>query len=291
MVWHNPVLSKEYRLRMRSARAPWILSIYLLVMGGIVLTYIYLDTAGSGYFNPDQSRMLFMILSALQLVLIGFVTPGLTAGLISGERERQTLSILLTTNLSPMSIILSKLVAALSFMGLLVLASLPLYAIVVLFGGVSPLQLLQIFIFYAVTMFFLGSLGVLYSTLLKRTGVATVLAYSTVAVIVIGTLIIGMFSMQFYTLQHAGMPSSPPPLWVSIWFLLNPMLDFISIFFAGEVPFIDQLSMNPFIFFLTVYGILGAALLFLSIYVLPPVRRKFRRKEGVEIEPESDASN
>lgn len=274
MVWNNPVLSKEYRLRMRSARAPWIISIYLLVMGGIVLTYIYLDTMSSGYFNPEQSRILFIVLSALQLVLIGFVTPGLTAGLISGERERQTLSILLTTNLSPTSIVVSKLIAALSFMGLLVLASLPLYAIVVLFGGVSPLQLLQIFVFYAVTMFFIGSLGVLYSTLFKRTGVATVLAYSTVAVIVIGTLIIGFFSMQFYALQHSGMPTGRQPLWTTIWFLLNPMLDFISIFFAGEIFFIDQTNINPFIFFLSVYGLLGVALLALSIYALKPVRRK-----------------
>lgn len=280
-MWNNPVLSKEYRLRMRSARAPWMVSVYLLIMGSIVLTYIYLDSVGSGYFNPEQSRVLFMILSGLQLILIGFVTPALTAGLISGERERQTLAILLTTNLSPTSIIVSKLVAALSFMGLLVIASLPLYAIVVLFGGVSPIQLLQIFIFYAVTMFFLGSLGVLYSTLLKRTGIATVLAYSTVAVIVIGTMVIGMFAMQFYDFQHAGAPpSTPPPLWVTIWFLLNPMLDFISIFFAGEVPFIEQTNMNPFYFFLFVYGLLGAALLLLSIYVLPPVRRKRRRRKN-----------
>lgn len=278
-MWNNPVLSKEYRLRMRSARAPWMVSIYLLIMGGIVLTYIYLDSAGGGYFNPDQSRVLFMILSCLQLVLIGFVTPGLTSGLISGERERQTLAILLTTNLSPASIIVSKLVAALSFMGLLVLASLPLYAIVILFGGVSPIQLLQIFIFYAVTMFFLGSLGVLYSTLLKRTGVATVLSYSTVAVIVIGTMIVGMFATQLYMLQHAGGATpSTQPLWVTIWFLLNPVLDFISIFFAGEVPFLDQSGVNGFIFFLLVYGLLGVALLLISIYVLPPVRRKWIRR-------------
>lgn len=278
-MWNNPVLSKEYRLRMRSARAPWILSIYLLVMGGIALTYIYLETAGSGYFNPDRSRMLFMMLSALQLVLIGFVTPGLTAGLISGERERQTLSILLTTNLSAASIVVSKLAAALSFMTLLVIASLPLYAIVVLFGGVSPLQLLQIFSFYLVAMFFIGSLGILYSTLIKRTGVSTVLAYCTVAVIVVGTLIIGLFANQFYMLQHSGMPNQSPPFWVLVWYLLNPMVDFVSIFFSNEVPFIGQATdINPYLFFMSVYTILGSALLALSIYLLPPVRRKRRGK-------------
>lgn len=282
MAWNNPVLSKEYRLRMRSARAPWVLSIYLLVIGGIALTFIYLQTAGGGSFNPEGSRILFMMLSVLQLVLIGFVTPGLTAGLISGERERQTLSVLLTTNLSATSIVVSKLVAALSFMTLLVISSLPLYAIVVLFGGVSPLQLLQIFSFYVVAMFFLGSVGVLYSTLMKRTGVATVLTYSTVAIIVVGTLIVGMFAVQFYDLQHSGIPSpQPPPFWVTVWFLLNPMVDFVSIFFSNEVPFIDQTDWNPYVFFMLVYSLLGAALLALSIYLLPPVRKK-RRPQAVQ---------
>lgn len=285
MVWNNPVLSKEYRLRMRSARAPWMISVYLLIMGGIVLTYIALFTSEGGYFNPEQSRVLFILLSSLQLALIGFVTPGLTAGLISGERERQTLSILLTTHLSPATIVLSKLAAALSFMALLVLASLPLYAIVVLFGGISPLQLLQIFAFYAVTMFFIGSLGVFYSTVVKRTGVATVLAYSTVAAIVILTLIIGMFLQQFYILRHAGvMPLGDPPFWVTIWFLLNPVLDFLSIFFPNEAPLVLQPSINPFVFFLSVYGLLGMVMVTWAILILPPVRRRHRRQAAPETE-------
>lgn len=284
MVWHHPVLSKEFRLRMRSARTPWMLSFYLLVMGGIVLTYIYLQTAGGGYFNPEGSRILFMMLSALQLVFIGFVTPGLTAGLISGERERQTLAVLLTTNLSAASIVISKLVAALSFMTLLIVSTMPLYAIVLLFGGVSPLQFVQIFGFYFVAMFFIGSVGLLYSILVKRTGVATVLAYATVAVIVVGTLIVGMFAAQFYALEQPG-PQQQMPFWVTVWFLLNPMVDFVGIFFSNELPFIDQTDVNPYLFFMSVYGLLGVALLVLSIYLLPPVRRKGRR-QGAQSESE-----
>lgn len=273
MVRNHPVLSKEFRLRMRSARSPWIVSTYLLVMGGIALTFIYLQTASGGYFHPEESQVLFIMLSSLQLVFIGFITPGLTAGLISGERERQTLPMLLTTNLSAASIVTSKLVAALGFMALLVIASMPLYAISVLYGGVSPLQLLQIFSFYVVAMFFLGSVGVLFSTLIRRTGVATVLAYATVAMIVVGTLIIGMFAHQFYMLIHAGTPTQPPPFWVTVWYLLNPMIDLLSIFFPNDILFIDHTDVNPYLFFMLVYGFLGAGLLTLAIYFLPPVRR------------------
>ena len=61
------------------------------------------------------------------------------------------------------------------------------------------------------------------------------------------------------------------------------MVDFVGIFFSNELPFIDQTDVNPYLFFLSVYGLLGVALLALSIYLLPPVRRKGR---GQRAEPE-----
>lgn len=92
-------------------------------------------TNGGSYYNPGETRELFMLLSMMQLGMIGFVVPGLTAGVISGERERQTLNILLTTNVSATRLILGKWLASLSFMTFLVFATIPLYAIVFLYGG------------------------------------------------------------------------------------------------------------------------------------------------------------
>lgn len=287
-MWNNPVLRKEYRLRMRSTRAPWIISVYLLIMGGIALSFIYLVTSGDGFFDPGMSRTLFIMLSTLQLALIGFVAPGLTAGLISGERERQTLAILLTTDLSPLSIIVSKLTASLSFMTLLVFASLPLYSIVFLFGGVSPVQLLQVLAFYLVAMLFVGSMGIFYSTLFKRTGVATVLAYCSVAVIVLGTLIIGMFASQFYALSQAGgaaMPQSPP-FWITMWFLLNPAFDFFALFGLGDLPFVGQTGVDPYLFYLIVYGSLSILFIGLATYVLTPVHKKRHKQKKTATEGE-----
>ena len=74
-----------------------------------------------------------MVLSVLQLALIVFITPGLTAGVISSERERQTLNMLLTTTQSSTSIIIGKLVSSVAYLLLLMIASLPLYSIVFLY--------------------------------------------------------------------------------------------------------------------------------------------------------------
>lgn len=121
--------------------------------------------------------MLFMMLSFVQMALISFVAPGLTAGVISGERERQTLNILLTTQQSSTSIIIGKLVSSLAFLMLIVLATLPLYSLVFLFGGISPQQLLQTFGLFVVTMFILGSMGVFFSTLIRKTMIAMITTY------------------------------------------------------------------------------------------------------------------
>jgi len=67
------------------------------------------------------------------------VVPGLTSGAISGERERQTLDVLLVTPLSPGEIVVSKLLATSAFITLLVVATLPLYILAFSYGG-SPWQ-------------------------------------------------------------------------------------------------------------------------------------------------------
>lgn len=285
MLLNNPVLSKEYRLRMRSKRTPWLVTGYLFILGMIALMFIYLRTAAS-HFELGAGRELFMMLSVLQLAMIGFVTPGLTAGQISGERERQTLAVLLTTNLSPAVIVVSKLIASLSFVLFLVVSSLPLYAIVFLYGGLSIAQLVELFFFYVVAMLFLGSLGLMYSTFVQRTGVATVLTYGTVAVIVFGTAITGFFAISFYELNVSG-GGGNNPFWVTVWFLLNPVYTVASLF--GMDDFASSISwIQPYAFFLVVYGSLSLIFIVLTARRLSPVRRRRQRKEAISAERSSD---
>ena len=85
----NPVLNKEFKLRFRSFKSFLGVLFYVFAIGIIVLGIIFVGQLGSmGGVNPEDSRMMFMVLSVLQLALIVFITPGLTAGVISSEREQ-----------------------------------------------------------------------------------------------------------------------------------------------------------------------------------------------------------
>ncbi|MCL5780561.1 MAG: ABC transporter permease [Bacillota bacterium] len=197
----NPVLLKELRQRFRSYRSTLVVLLYLMVLGGFSLGFIYLEWRNApAFFQPGSSKEIFTVLSMAQLGLLAFVVPGLTAGVISGERERQTLNVLLTTELSPLSIVVSKMISACSFTALLLFATLPLYSLVFMYGGLAPLQIMGVLAFFLVSMLLYAAVGVSCSTYFKRTGVSTVTAYGIVFFLVAGTGFLGGFIYELY--QH-----------------------------------------------------------------------------------------
>ena len=107
-----------------------------------------------------------------------FIVPGLTGAAIAGERDRQTLDLLLSTQVSTLWIVLGKILASLSYVFLLMVASLPLFSLVFLFGGVSPSQVALAFVISLVSALTLGTIGVFLSVLIRRGPTATVLTYT-----------------------------------------------------------------------------------------------------------------
>ncbi|WP_047152462.1 ABC transporter permease [Aneurinibacillus tyrosinisolvens] len=281
----NPVLSKELRLRMRSKRTPWAIVFYLAALGGIAFTFIFMETQGRGYYSPSSARTIFIMLCILQFALVAFVTPGLTAGVISGERERQTLNILLTTNLSPAKIIFGKWLSSLSFMILLVLSSIPLYSIVFLFGGISPGQLVQVFGVYIVTMLAIGAVGVLVSTLIKRTGVATVVTYAIIFGYTAGitVLIIAIQQMLMRTPNQGYGPPKQLPVWDQLLVSFHPAVGLFSIFgedafFGPVITQLWKLPISPYWVFMIFYIVIAIVCISLAIYFVRPVRRRLFKK-------------
>lgn len=227
----NPVLDKEFRLRMRTPRAMWTLFFYLFAISLLSLSAIYLTQgisgSGGASFNPEQSKVLFYFLSMAQLGLIAFMAPGLTAGVISGEREKQTLNLLLTTQQSSATIILSKLVSSLGFMLLIVFATIPVYSMMFLYGGVSPKQLVLVFVFYVFMMVLLGSIGILFSTLLKRTMISVIVTYGVALFMFAGTAVIYFVAMNIAQQNVYNGPGTVTATnshsWVGHIIALNPV--------------------------------------------------------------------
>lgn len=288
----NPVLGKEFTLRMRTPRSMWALFFYMSAIGLMAFCFLYIFQLNRGYgpgaFNPGESRTMFMFISCAQLGLIAFMTPGLTAGVISSEREKQTLNLLLTTQQSSTSIILSKLAASLSFMTLLVLSTLPVFSIVFLYGGISPGQVGTVFLFYLFTMFAFGSFGVLFSTLLKRTMLSVIASYGLTLFMYGGTAFLYLMIRAFLDSAYPGQPNAPYPHgWIGYIMGLNPFAALLSIFEpdisrdmfrvrwagpnAGEPPI--ELWQQYFI----VYSVLAILAILLSIRYIRPVFRKKRR--------------
>ena len=141
----------------------------------------------------SYGQILFSFLVGFQVILLTFITPGLTSGAISSERERQTIDLLFVTRLRPFSIIWGKLLASMSFVVLLLVLSVPIFSLVFLFGGIELDQVVYAFLVTLVTALTLGALGIAFSTWLRRSLVATVVSYVGAFVLIVGTLAFGLF--------------------------------------------------------------------------------------------------
>jgi ABC-2 type transport system permease protein len=142
----NPVITKELRGRMRGARTYWLLFGYLLLLS-LILFFSYLGwwnshsnamDVGGASAGFTVGRTFFKTLFYSQAVMIALITPALTAGAISIEREQRTYEMLRGTVLRPGSIVWGKLASSVSFVALLLTSSLPLLSLCFLLGGVSP---------------------------------------------------------------------------------------------------------------------------------------------------------
>ncbi len=229
--FYNPVLVKELKLRFRSFKSFSGLMFYLAVLCIFIAGFLLLTTefTGRGFFRPDTSFMMFAVLTILQMALVLFITPSLTAGAISSEREKQTLNILLTTTQSSTQIVVGKLLSSVAFLVLMLVAGLPLYSLVFLFGGVSPSQLISIFLFYLVTVVAIGSIGVMFSTITKRTIVAMIATYGSIIFLGGITAFFFFLTMAFHQMGNAVGTSTS--FMTYFWASINPgalMLTLIS---------------------------------------------------------------
>lgn len=191
----NPVLARELKERMRRRRSAVVLSLYLLALC-LVLWLLYLgfsvggDVDGPGALRiASLGRTAFQTLLFFMLLLVCFIVPGLCAGAVAGERERQTLVPLQVTLLTPRSILLGKLTASLAFVVFLVLASLPLVGVSFVLGGVEVGEVVRGVAMVLVTAAVVGCLALVCSSLMRRTQGATVLSYAMVLMLLGGTFV------------------------------------------------------------------------------------------------------
>jgi ABC-2 type transport system permease protein len=204
----NPLIVKDGVSRMRTWRAPLILTLYVGLLGALgyaifVLAVVLNSNQHLGSGAAQVGAEVFEGLAFIQISLISLFAPALAAGAISGERERQTLDVLLVSRVSALGIVWGKLVASVAFMLLLILAALPLFAAVFLFGGIDAEQFLVTQLLTVTTAVSLGSISLFLSALFRRTLPSTVASYGAAFAAMIGTFVLGWL-FSFVIWQREG---------------------------------------------------------------------------------------
>lgn len=285
----NPVILKELRGRMRGGQAFTLLTIYLgLIAMFIVFIYSLIAPTYSFRWDPslrqEAGKAIFGTVVLLELFLISFIAPGLTSGAITSERERQTYEILRTTLLSARSLVLGKLGSAFAYLFLLILTAVPLQSLAFLLGGVGLGELIASELMLIVTAVFFCTLGIFFSSILKRTLAATVSSYA--AILFSFLALVFIFFLIAYT--EAISLNSPSKfteyiLVLLIWVFVctNPLMAAI----MSEVILIEDQNLffttnqlfgssgptflpSPWIVYVLFYTFLTVILILLSVYLV-----------------------
>src|SRR4030095_8979228 len=139
-----PLLTKELTERAARPRTYW------LRIGAALLLY------GGFWFNNDETlkrgaldtssvlgagEEMFLVTVAFLFICIAAFVPAMLCGVITHEKERDSLVLLLLTRMKPWQIVLQKYLGGLVPALTLLLLAMPLVAVAYAYGGVSPREL------------------------------------------------------------------------------------------------------------------------------------------------------
>lgn len=241
----NPIFESSARRRMRTIKTPIILTLYwasMLIFSLSMLT----DFMGQGLqvYMFRRSTEWIIWATALQFFLIVLVAPALSACSIAGERERQTFDLLLITEIGVPRIILGKLMEHFAFLLLLIVGSFPIMMLANVTGGMPISDILMIMLFLAIIAFAALSVGMVVSTLFKRSLSAIVVTYLAVFAIGISTWIMAsceILAADSYEMLYELETASPATVLASIpkTIFLNPAVMLVMLL-AGETGILHR---------------------------------------------------
>lgn len=120
----------------------------------------------------DMARfgsIMFQILAPLQLALLMFLAAIQAASNIAIEKDKETLILLLMSRMTNSELVLGKLFSSLLYIAALMLTSLPIFMLLVLFGGTSFTQVGWTFAVTGLTVLAAGSLGAIVALWREKT--------------------------------------------------------------------------------------------------------------------------
>ena len=180
----NPIFRRDELCSARSFLLPLLVTACNAGLVILILIHLFytVSTAELTGEIPYQSLLrTYYMTAALELVLLILISPALAASSISSERDTRALGLLLTTQLTPLDIIVGKLMGVLSTLSLLVLSALPALATVFIYGGIGFLDIVLYLGTAAVCAVLATSLGILSSLSMAMTAASTLMSYAGTA--------------------------------------------------------------------------------------------------------------
>jgi ABC-type transport system involved in multi-copper enzyme maturation permease subunit len=215
----SAIIVKELRGRMRGKRAFIIITFHVLLLAVFAWMFMRINegqatrigfTGQVEFASASIGRGVFIGLMMLQTLMVAVLAPAATAGAISSEREHQTLELLAVTPISSLAIVLGKLMSALAWLFVLIIASIPVTALVFVFGGVAPDDMVRAYVVLFATVIGLGSVGIFFSTLTRRTGASTGLTFVATLALVVGSIFLWAFMSSTTETDATGLRRQPP---------------------------------------------------------------------------------
>ncbi len=210
MAWYLPVrlpiFWDEMRRRARNGRAQAVLFGYAAVLMAILLIASLMFDAHTATVTQGQQsyvdwsrlgHLLWQCFLLGQLIVMVLISPAVTAGAVSAERERGTLELLLLTPMGAWSLVSGKFLGALGQLLLVLLCGAPVVAITFIYGGVTPQELLLGYLLLGAASFFYATVGFVASCLCARTTPAIAWAYGlTLGVLTLPALALVLLSLS-----------------------------------------------------------------------------------------------
>ncbi|MBV6516411.1 MAG: ABC transporter permease [Planctomycetaceae bacterium] len=198
-IFMNPIAVRELRVACRGWKLMVILTAYLLVQGAIFAIWIssQYDNLRGTYSSPTSiGAGLFITMSIVLVCVVMLVFPAFSSTAIAAEHERKSFDLLMLTPLSPWEIALGKFIAAGVQASVFLVATIPLFALANIFGGIDPSVFFMTLWILILLSLFIGFIGVYASSLVTRAIPAVLVTY--MFAIALGVVLIIVFSTLMF---------------------------------------------------------------------------------------------
>ena len=200
---------------------------------------------------------LFMMMLALQFAAVFLFLPAMMSGVLTAEKERDSMSLLMLSDLRPWEILLEKCASRLIPLLSVLMLALPLYAVAYSLGGVTSSAIACGTYLLIVTALQVGAIALMCSSYCRTTAAAFVMSY----------LLVVLFYLASALLQYTGR-------WAGGYPYLFPGLGVFSLIWGASLLRLVGASIPAL---LSIAGFLGLARYFLLRRALVRPRRLLLR--------------